>query len=135
MIDSLSSRQPFSEIEYVLNTLKTKYKIILGSTTDTLPLLENLKNIPFQFDAIYTSEMLQCYKPDSAFYESILKKEGIAASESFFVGDSLDDDALGSSRVGITRFFLDRKGKYAPDISQHSAFRVIHDLAELLNIL
>ena len=110
MIDSLYSRQPFEETQEVLDRLGEKYRICIGSTTDTAPLMSNLDALTFTFDGIYTSEMLRCYKPQAGFYTEILRRTGFAPEECLWAGDSYDDDVEGPGAVGIESIFLDRKG-------------------------
>lgn len=112
MLDSLIGRKCFEEVKEVLDNLRKKYRVVIGSTTDTEPLLINMKVNGVTVDAVYTSEMIGKYKPSSEFYEYILQKENCKPGEAVFVGDSLTDDVLGPKQVGITTILIDRNGKY-----------------------
>lgn len=59
---------------------------------------------------VYTSENLRCYKPNPAFYLSILKRNDLMAEEVLFVGDSVTDDILGPKSIGIKTAWIDRNG-------------------------
>lgn len=113
MLDTLGKRKAFEETKEVLEILSKEYKIYIGSTTDTEPLIQDLvsNNINI-FDGIYTSESLQEYKPKKEFYTKILEQISLNADEVVFVGDSLNDDILGPQNIGIYSVLVDRKDKY-----------------------
>lgn len=50
---SLFFRSFYSDVKPVLKELKNKYRLVIGSNTDTLPLLANLENDINLFDEIY----------------------------------------------------------------------------------
>ena len=58
MLDTLDKRKVFEETNEVLENLSKEYKIYIGSTTDTKPLMVNIKNNNMKVDGIYTSESL-----------------------------------------------------------------------------
>lgn len=112
MLKSLTGRVVFSEVVEVIKILREKYRVVIGSTTDTEPLLVNLKNNGLEVDAVYTSEMIQKYKPDPMFYQYILQAEGYKAEDAVFIGDSLVDDVEGPQSVGLTTVLVDRDSKF-----------------------
>ena len=112
MLDSLVGRKVFPEVPEAVEKLRKKYRVVIGSTTDTEPLLTNLRENQLVVDAIYTSEIIGKYKPAKAFYEYILAQEGCKAEEAVFIGDSLIDDVAGPQSAGITAVLVDRKKKY-----------------------
>lgn len=109
MINSLYGRMAFTETRSVLEKLKQKYKIVIASTTDTEPLVENMKINSINADYIYTSESLMLYKPDIRFYKAILKDLGISAQEALFAGDSLIDDIIVPKQLGMKTCWINRK--------------------------
>ena len=112
MLESLTGRVIFSEVVEAIKTLREKYRVVIGSTTDTEPLLVNLNNNGLEVDAVYTSEMIQKYKPDPMFYQYILQEEGCKAEDAVFIGDSLLDDVEGPQSVGLTTVLVDRDSKF-----------------------
>ncbi len=115
MLESLVGRFAFPEVVEAIKQLREKYRVVIGSTTDTEPLHVNLKNNGLEVDAVYTSEMIQKYKPDPMFYQYILQAEGYKAEDAVFIGDSLVDDVEGPKRVGITTILVDRNYKFLQD--------------------
>ena len=135
MLASFTGRGIFPDVCGALAALRGKYRMVIGSVTDTAPLLENLAANGLSFDAVYTSENLRCYKPDPAFYHAILEREGIAVRDTVFVGDSLEEDALAPKRAGMTGILLDRKGTCYPPEAGEKPDYVIRSLSDLCNIL
>lgn len=135
MLDTLGKRKVFEETKEVLETLSKEYKIYIGSTTDTEPLIQDLKNNNINiFDGIYTSESLQEYKPKKEFYTKILEQIKLDADEVVFVGDSLNDDIFGPQSVGIYSVLIDRKNKYN-EKNSIKPDEIINSLSELPNVM
>lgn len=109
----MQRRTVFPETTRAIEQLRKKYRVVIGSTTDTAPLLLNMKRNYLTIDEIYTSELIEKYKPSPDFYKYILQREGCRASEAVFIGDSLLDDVAGPKRVGMTTVLVDRKNKYS----------------------
>lgn len=133
MLESLIGRVVFPEVAEAIRELREKYRVVIGSTTDTEPLLVNLKNNGLEVDAVYTSEMIQKYKPDPMFYQYILQAEGCKAEDTVFIGDSLVDDVEGPQCVGITTILVDRDYKFLQDnsISHDYVVRGIDEIIRL----
>ena len=113
MLDSLENRIVFPDVNEAIGRLRQRYRVVIGSTTDTFPLLHNLEQNQLTFDAVYTSEMIQKYKPDAAFYRYILRSEGCGPEDAVFIGDSLTDDVAVPKRLGITTVWVNRSVKPA----------------------
>ncbi|MBO5338051.1 MAG: HAD family hydrolase [Lachnospiraceae bacterium] len=82
-------------------------------------------------DKVYTSEMIQKYKPDKGFYQYILQCEGYEPKETVFIGDSLQDDIAGPKSVGITTVLVDRKKQFSPVASIQPDY-IVGDIREIL---
>lgn len=134
MLDSLVGRVCFEDVKETLKELKKKYRVVLGSTTDTAPLMANLKANKLEFDAIYTSELIKKYKPDSDFYQYILEREAYEACNAVFIGDSLVDDVYGPKQVGLKTVLVDRFGKYNEDKSEIVPDYIVRDFRDLLEL-
>ncbi len=133
MLESLTGRVVFSEVVEAIKILREKYRVVIGSTTDTEPLLVNLKNNGLEVDAVYTSEMIQKYKPDPMFYQYILQAEGCKAEDTVFIGDSLVDDVEGPQSVGLTTVLVDRDSKFlqTKDVVPDYEIKNINEITEL----
>lgn len=133
MLNSLENRIVFPEVVESINQLRKKYRVVIGSTTDTEPLLKNLTSNNLVVDKVYTSEMIQKYKPDKHFYQYILQCEGYEPEEAVFIGDSLKDDIEGPQSVGITTVLVDRKNTLKSDEYIQPDF-VVKDISEIEKI-
>lgn len=114
MLDTLGNRTAFPESRGVVEQLKRAYTVCIGSTTDTEPLMRDLNRSGIVVDRVFTSEGLQVYKPQKAFYERILTELSLLPQEVLFVGDSLTDDISGPKQVGMKTCWVNRKGLAAP---------------------
>ena len=103
-------RKIYPEAKAVLEELKKNHMVFIGSNTDN-DVLDSIKSKnDISVHKVYTSENLRCYKPNPAFYLSILKRNDLMAEEVLFVGDSVTDDILGPKSIGIKTAWIDRNG-------------------------
>lgn len=98
----------------VLDELKGKYQLVL--LTNGSPSLQILKltispEIPPYFDHIIISGDFGRGKPDPSLFEYMMEKAGITAEQGIMVGDNLNTDILGSSRIGMRNVWINREGK------------------------
>lgn len=135
MLARQGTRIPYPETKPVIEKLRERYVICTGSTTDTEPLLKDIRNAGLDFDYIFTSQSLRTYKPAPDFYSRILQKIGLEANEVLFVGDSLIDDVKGPQGIGIKSCLVNRKnteaGENRPDYTVNN-LKWIPDVAESL---
>lgn len=134
MLRSLTGRRLFPDVSETFAALRNRFRIVIGSTTDTAPLLTNLAAEGLSADAVYTSEMLRLYKPHPDFYRRILEREGRTPEEALFIGDSLTDDVAGPGSVGIDAFWLNRRGEPLPENAPQPD-RILTSLRELPALL
>ncbi len=134
MLDSLVGRVCFEDVKDVLDELKANHRVVLGTTTDTTPLLVNLKDNGLEFEGIYTSEIIRKYKPDERFYKYILEHEHYDVKDVVFIGDSIVDDIIGPKSVGIKTVLVDRTKKYKANDMKIKPDYIINDFKELFKI-
>lgn len=134
MLRSLAGRRLFPEVPEALAALRQRFRMVIGSTTDTAPLLTNLAAEKLSMDAVYTSEMLRLYKPHPDFYRQILAREGCAPEEADFIGDSLQDDVAGPKNAGITAYWLNRRKEPLPENAPRPD-GILTDLGQLPGLL
>lgn len=114
MLDTLGRRTAFPETRQVLERLSERYRVCIASTSDTAPLLQDVQRNGLTVHRIFTSEELRVYKPQPAFYRSILSQLKLSPEETLFVGDSPVDDVQGPQDIGIPACWLNRKGAEKP---------------------
>ncbi len=133
MLDSLENRIVFPKVIEAINQLREKYRVVIGSTTDTEPLLNNMKLNNLVVDKVYTSEMINKYKPDKFFYQYILQHEGYEPTDTIFIGDSMTDDIAGPKSIGIKTILVDRLNKLNSSEPVQPDF-VVRDIREIINL-
>lgn len=134
MLDTLGRRQAFPEAPAVWRALSGRYRLAIGSTSDTAPLLADLARAGIETPYVFTSESMRVYKPRPAFYQTILRALGLAAGEALFVGDSLGDDVAGPKSVGMRACWVNRKGQALPPAGEAPDY-IVEDLTGLERLL
>ena len=135
MIRSLYGRKVFEDTLSSLEQLKSKYRIALGSTTDTEPLTENMVVNQLMVENVYPSESLKVYKPQPEFYRKILEKQAWNLEETVYVGDSYEDDIVGPKKLSMKAILLDRNHRYYGEQLKIKPDAVITSLNELKGVL
>ena len=126
---SFSHVQVFPDAEPTLTTLKQRgLKIGLVSNGFKQDLDHVLSELDLEkwFDTIVCIDSCNCSKPDKRIFLYALDRLGIQPSEAIFVGDSVLQDYVGASQVGIKPYLIDREGKLP------SNYDTIKSLTELL---
>ncbi|WP_240843101.1 HAD family hydrolase [Acidaminobacter sp. JC074] len=87
---------------------KSDLKVILLSNAQSAFTLNELKllGIDKDFDRIYISSDYKLSKPDKKFYEIMLEKEGLDASECVYIGNDHTTDIKGANGVGMDAVYL-----------------------------
>ncbi len=67
-----------------------------------------LKSNRLRFDAVITSESVRAYKPRPQIFQAALKVLRASPAEVVHVGDSLNEDVAGASRVGMRTIWVNR---------------------------
>lgn len=63
------------------------------------------------FSGIHISSRVGAAKPDAAIFQAALAAHRLEPQQAWHIGDSLRDDALGASAVGMNALWLDRKNR------------------------
>ncbi len=71
-------------------------------------------------------------KPHRDSYETALRSLGVAAEQTWMVGDNLEWDVAGAEAVGIRGIWLDKHGRGLPPGTTTRPDRIIRSLPELL---
>ena len=98
--------------EKLLRTLHGKYKLGIISNfaiPECVHKLLKTHDLDKLFDAIVVSGAVNKRKPSSEIFERTLKALGVSASETVFVGDTLDADIEGAKAVGMKAVYIERR--------------------------
>lgn len=136
MLNTMFNRKIFEDTFMALKQLSKDFRLLIGSTTDDIPLFQNIEYNKFDIiptERIYTSEKLELYKPQKEFYKKILEREEIQSEEVVFVGDSLIDDVYGPKQLGIYTVLVDRKNTIR--LNEIKPDKVVNSLLEIKNFI
>ena len=117
--------------EKLLRTLYGKYKLgIISNFAIPECVLELLKthDLDKLFDAVVVSGAVNKRKPSPEIFDRTLKALGVSASETVFVGDTLDADIEGAKAVGMKAVYIQRRKEKAGEVCPD---QIIKSLSEL----
>jgi putative hydrolase of the HAD superfamily len=108
--------------EALLKVLFGKYKLgIISNFAIPECVLKLLKadHLDGLFDVVVVSGAVNKRKPSPEIFQSTLKTLGVSASETVFVGDTIDADIEGPKAVGMRTIYIERRvqeiDKFVPD--------------------
>jgi putative hydrolase of the HAD superfamily len=77
-------------------------------------------------DSVTIPALAGAAKPDRGIFEHALRRHGLDASRTVYVGDDVDDDYLGAEAAGMKAILVDREGRW-----QGKGMRTVRTLTEL----
>ncbi len=117
--------------EKLLRILHGKYKLGIISNfaiPECVDKLLKTHGLDKLFDAIVVSGAVNKRKPSPEIFERTLKALGVSASETVFVGDTLDADIEGAKAVGMKAVYIERR---IEKVEQVHPDQIIKSLSEL----
>jgi putative hydrolase of the HAD superfamily len=121
--------------EKLLRTLHGKYKLGIISNfaiPECVHKLLKIHDLDKLFNAIVVSGAVNKRKPSPEIFERALKALGVSASETVFVGDTLDADIEGAKAVGMKAVYIERR---IEKVEQVRPDQTIKSLSELPMVL
>ena len=122
-------------IEELLRVLHGKYKLGIISNfaiPECVHKLLKTHNLDKQFDAIVISGAVNKRKPSPEIFKRTLKVLGVSASETVFVGDTLDADVEGAKAVGMKAVYIERRIEKVEDIRPDQTIKSLSELPMVL---
>lgn len=104
----LSRRKPFPETTKVVSEIQERYRTAILSNADDGFLLPNLELLDVEFEAVLSSEMVRCYKPQPGIFREMLERLSLSPGEAVYVGDRHYEDVHGASSIGMHAVWVDR---------------------------
>ena len=84
------------------------------------------------FDSVVVSGAVNKRKPSPDVFERTLKALCVSASETVFVGDTLDADIEGAKAVGMKAVYIQRRVEKAEQVIPDHSIQSLRDLPALL---
>ena len=117
--------------ESMLRSVYGKYKLGIISNFAipecVLKLLEASK-IDSLFDVVLVSAAVNKRKPSPEIFKSALKALGVSASETVFVGDTIDADIEGPKAVGLKAIYIERRVQEIKGITPDQTIKCLSEL-------
>jgi putative hydrolase of the HAD superfamily len=85
------------------------------------------------FDVVVVSGAVNKRKPSPEIFQKALKKLGVNAENTVFVGDTVDADVIGAKAAGMKSIFIERRVQ--EDAKQACPNQTIKSLSELLDAI
>lgn len=123
----------FSDVQFTLDNLEQQVTAVV-SNADSDHLEAALSYNGLQFHTVVSSEFAKCYKPDPEIFNFALDLVGYSANEVLYVGDSQEDDIVGTQCVGMKVAWLNRDGESLRSEIPKPDYE-IRSLRELLTIV
>lgn len=122
----------------VLEYLRPRYRMYILSNgfTELQSRKMHSAGIEGYFDGVILSEDIGVNKPNPEIFYHALQVAGVGASEALMIGDNLEVDIAGASRVGIDQVYYDIAASGGNAVSlQPSPTYVVTSLLDLKGIL
>ena len=122
----------------VLEFLRPRYRMYILSNgfTELQSRKMHSAGIEGYFDGVILSEDIGVNKPNPEIFYHALRVAGVGASEALMIGDNLEVDIAGASRVGIDQVYYDIVASGGNAVSlQPSPTYVVTSLLDLKGIL
>ena len=124
--------------EKLLRNLHGKYKIGIVSNFAIPECVEKLLKtyeLDKLLDAVIVSGAVNKRKPSPEIFKGTLKALGVSASETVFVGDTLDADIEGAKAAGIKAVYIQRRIEKVQNVIPDHTIKSLSELPKLLELL
>ncbi len=128
-----SEIEPFPNLECLLDSLSSKYKLGIVSNTHHpgfVPMLLERFSISDYFEYVITSIDHGRPKPHGSIYTAALSALGSKAEDTIFIGDSYEHDYLGPGQLGMHSILISE----APPKNVPRA-QVVLEIHEIMNAM
>jgi putative hydrolase of the HAD superfamily len=121
--------------EKLLRILHGKYKLGIISNfaiPECVDKLLKTHGLDKLFDAIVVSGAVNKRKPSPEVFERTLETLGVSASETVFVGDTLDADIEGAKAVGMKAVYIERRIEKVEHVRPDQTIKSLSELPLVL---
>ncbi|MCS6924626.1 MAG: HAD family hydrolase [Candidatus Binatia bacterium] len=109
--------------------------IVSNADQEQLDHFVELGQLERYFDSLLCSEEAKSCKPDAGIFQEALRRAACAPEEALFVGDSLQQDIAGASRLGLRSVLIWDRTDREPLTDGPRPQHVIRRIPELLEIV
>lgn len=109
--------------------------IVSNADQEQLDHFVELGQLEQYFDSLLCSEEAKSCKPDLAIFHEALRRAACSPEEALFVGDSLQQDIAGASRIGLRSVLIWDRTDREPSADGPRPHYIIRRIPELLNLV
>ncbi|MDR1993056.1 MAG: HAD family hydrolase [Nitrososphaerota archaeon] len=124
--------------EIVLRALSENYCLGIVSNfaiPECVYKLLRVSGIDNLFEVVVVSASVNKRKPSPEIFESALKMLAVSASETVFVGDTIDADIKGAKAVGMRTIYIERRIQSEPKIHPDQTIKCLTELPVALELV
>ncbi len=103
----------FPDTADALRFLQTRYKLVILSNVSRDGFAASNRKLGVEFDAIYTAEDIESYKPAAANFDYLIERLGcdlgLAKSDILHTAQSLFHDHVPANKFGLANAWIDRR--------------------------
>ncbi len=133
-INDMGQRDPYPETREALEAISLRRRVLVLSNADDCFLDPPLRRLDFPFTATLSSEGARSYKPNPAFFHTLLRQLNLSPEEAVYVGDRQLEDVQGARLAGLGSVWINRNGT-APDPGLPDPDHRISSLLDLTSLL
>lgn len=86
-------------------------------------------------DNIFISEIVNMSKPDEKLFKFVQEKMDLDLDNTFYIGDSYDNDVIGAKRAGWKMIWINRRNSKIPENAHFYPDYIVKNDKELLDLL
>ncbi len=123
-------------VKSTLEKLHKKYKLGIVSNFAIPQCINKLlekHGLERFFEVVVVSGAINKRKPSPEIFQKALKRIGVSAENTVFVGDTVDADIIGAKAVGMKSIFIERRAQ--KEVEQDCPNQTISGLGQLLEAI
>jgi 2-haloacid dehalogenase len=109
--NSVGTWPPFPDTVRALNSLKTRFKLVILSYIDDALFAETNERLGVQFDEVITAQQVRSYKPRKPHFEEALRRLAVPKEQILHVAQSLYHDHAPAKEMGFTTVWINRPSR------------------------
>ena len=136
---SVGEWPPFPDTVDALQRLGARYRLGIVSNVDDDLFARSSKRLGIGFDWVVTAQQVRYYKPDTAHFEEMVLRSGVARERTLHIAQSLFHDIAPASSLGYATVHVNRPsrggGNGATPPAQARADVEVNDMAAVAGLL
>ena len=108
---SVGEWPPFPDTVDALRRLGARYRLGIVSNVDDDLFARSSKRLGTGFDWVVTAQQVRHYKPDTAHFEEMVRRSGVARERTLHVAQSLFHDIAPASSLGYATVHVNRPSR------------------------